>query len=76
MQSIAVSELRANLMNVLKTIERGSSLDITSRGKIIAKLVPPDDSREKAKHVLGKLRKTARIHDIISPISDEWKVDS
>ena len=42
MEVIAVSELRANLMNVLKKIKHGSVVDITSRGKVVAKLVPPD----------------------------------
>ena len=52
MQTIPVSELRANLMNVLKTVEQGSTLDITSRGKVVAKLVPPNYSREKARRII------------------------
>ena len=57
MQTIAVSELRANLMKVLKEIEYGESLDITSRGKVVAKLVPPEYSREKARNKLKEIRK-------------------
>ena len=73
MQTIAVSKLRANLMKVLKAIEHGESLDITSRGKVVAKLVPPDYSREKAKNKLNEIGKRAVIHDIISPIDVEWE---
>lgn len=48
MDTIAISELRANLMSILSEIEHGSTKTITSRGRAIAKLVPPDYSQEKA----------------------------
>lgn len=49
MPSIAVSELRANLMKVIKDVEHGSSVDITSHGKVVAKLVPADFTRKMAR---------------------------
>ena len=73
MDTIPVSDLRANLMKVLKKIEHGSVVDITSRGKIVAKLVPPDYTREMAREKLIELRKNAVIGDIISPIDIQWK---
>ena len=73
MDTIPVSDLRANLMKVLKKIEHGSVVDITSRGKIVAKLVPPDYAREIAREKLKELRKNAVIGDIISPINVQWK---
>jgi len=73
MQTIAVNELRANLMKVLKKIEYGESLDITSQGKVVAKLVPPEYSREKARNKLKEIRKRAVIHDVISSIDVEWE---
>jgi prevent-host-death family protein len=76
MQSIAVSELRANLMKVLKSIEQGSSISITSRGKVVAKLVPPEEPAKMAEEKLSLLSKTAKIHDVLSPISENWKADS
>ena len=75
MEVIAVSELRANLMNVLKKIKHGSVVDITSRGKVVAKLVPPDYSRTKAKNKLKELSKTAVLNDVVSPIDIEWDSD-
>lgn len=75
-ESIAVSELRANLMKVLKIIEQGYSLNITSRGRVIAQLIPPEDSIKMAKEKLSKIRKTAKIHDVLSPINETWKADS
>lgn len=73
MDSIAVSELRANLMSVLKEIERGSSINITSRGIVVAKLVPPDFSKENARKKLLEIGKSAKIGDIVSPIDTRWE---
>ena len=71
---IAVSELRANLMKVLKEIEHGAIITITSRGKAVAKLVPPDNKREDAIKRLKELSRTAILDDVISPIDEKWKV--
>jgi prevent-host-death family protein len=76
METIGVSELRANLMQVLKKIEQGASLTVTSRGKVVAKLVPPDYSRREAKEKLHALGNTAEVHDIISPIDEPWEMES
>ena len=74
METIAVSKLRANLMKVLKEIEQGSSVNITSRGRVVAKLVPPDYTAEKAREKLNEIAKTAVLHDLIAPIDAPWKV--
>lgn len=76
MQSVAVSELRANLMKILKRIERGSSIAITSRGRVVAKLIPAEESIKSAEEKLTRIRKTAKIHDVLSPIRENWKADS
>ncbi len=76
MQSIAVSELRANLMSILKNIEKGTSMSITSRGKVVAKLIPPEESLKLAELKLAEIRKSAKVHDVLSPISTKWKADS
>ena len=73
MDSIAVSELRANLMSVIKEIEHGASIKITSRGVVVAKLVPPDYSKERALKRLDEISKTATIGDIVSPIETAWE---
>ena len=73
MEQIAVSEFRANMMKILKKIEHGASIDITSRGHVVAKLVPPDYSRRLARKKLAELRKRSNIEDIISPIDTKWE---
>ena len=73
MAAIAVSEFRAKLMEVLKQIENGSTINITSRGKVIARLVPPDYSREIARKRLIEISRTAVLHDVLSPIDVQWE---
>ncbi|MBN1895381.1 type II toxin-antitoxin system prevent-host-death family antitoxin [bacterium] len=73
METIAVSDLRARLMKVLKEIESGSAIDITSRGKVVARLVPPEFGRVEAKAKLRSIGKTAVLHDIVSPVGDPWE---
>ena len=68
MRSIAVSDLRANLSKILKDIEDGTSINITYRGKEIAKLVPPDIIRDEARKKLEQIAKSAQLNDVISPI--------
>lgn len=72
MDTIAVSELRANLMKVLKKVERGEVVDVASRGKVVARIVPPDHIQKKAMERLKELRKTAILKDVISPIDIKW----
>ncbi len=73
METIAVSEFRANLMKVLNAIRLGEKINITSRGKVIAKLIPPDDSIEHARKKLDEIGKTAVLNDLIAPIETNWK---
>lgn len=73
MNTIQVSELRANLMKVIKEIEHGSSVKITSRGKVVAKLIPPGSGKEEAKNKLKELGKKAVIKDVLSPIDSKWE---
>jgi prevent-host-death family protein len=72
---IAVSDFRSNLMKVLKEIESGSTVNITSRGKVVAKLIPPDDSKKTARDKLKTVGQSAVLHDIISPVDEKWEAE-
>lgn len=72
MTTIAVSDLRANLMKVLEEIKHGAQIQITSHGKVIAQLVPPDATQENAKAALHQLSSSAIINDVLSPIDESW----
>ena len=74
METIAVSEFRANIMKVLKDVEHGSNIDITSRGKVVAKLIPPDFTQKNARKKLEEISENAVLGDVISPIDTPWEV--
>ncbi len=76
MTTIAVSELRANLMQVLEQIKQGAQIQITSRGKVVAQLVPADETQEQAKMALKHLAEDAKVGDMINPIDETWNAVS
>ena len=73
MEKIGISELRANLTGFLKKVEAGEVIAITSRGVEVAQLVPPEYTQETARKALAKLRQTATVGDVLSPIEDDWE---
>ncbi len=68
METIAASKLRENLMKILKQVEKGSSLLITSRGRPVAQLNPPPEAAKAAQAALSELAKTVVIGDIVPSI--------
>ncbi|MFQ6676705.1 MAG: type II toxin-antitoxin system Phd/YefM family antitoxin [Fidelibacterota bacterium] len=76
MTSIAVSDLRANLMKVLEQIKKGAQIQITSHGKVVAKLVPADQSQSTAQKELLEIGNTAILGDIVAPIDETWEAVS
>jgi prevent-host-death family protein len=73
METIAVSKFRTNLMQILKRIEHGSIITITSHGKPVAKLTPPEDIIKTSQYKLEQIRKTAIVKDVLSPIDEKWE---
>jgi len=73
MQNVNISDLRANLLSYLKKAHDGEELTITSHGEVLATILPPINKREKAKHTLSALSKTAIIDDVVSSSSNDWK---
>lgn len=73
MQSIAVSELRANLSGFLERVQAGEILIITSRGQEVARLVPPELVTAAAREKLTELRQSAQVGDVLSPLGEPWE---
>ncbi|HLP46398.1 MAG TPA: type II toxin-antitoxin system Phd/YefM family antitoxin [Candidatus Kapabacteria bacterium] len=73
METVGVSTFKKNLETFLKKVKNGESITIISRGHEIARLVPPVDKIKNARKALEKLRATAFIGDVISPIDAEWE---
>ena len=75
MEDIKLTELRQNLPAYLKQVEQGRELRITSRGKVVARLVPAENAAEAACARLKALRKTARVGDVIAPTGERWRAE-
>ena len=73
MKTVGVSAFRENLVSYLKQVQKGTTLILTSHGKQVAVLTPPDTARKQSVLQLKELGKTAEIGDIISPVSEDWE---
>lgn len=74
MRTVAVSELRENLMFLIKKVQAGENIIVTSRGNEVAKLVPVENTKQIAKEKLKALQKTAYVGDVLSSVNEEWEV--
>ena len=74
MQTINISDFRANLLKYLEAASSGEQILVTSNGKLLASISAPEDKKEIAKKQLSSLATTAIIHDVITPIESEWDV--
>lgn len=72
MMSVDITELRANLLKYLTKAQRGEQITVTSNGQRLATIVAPLDQKRQAKTKLKRLSKTAKIHDVTSPIGVQW----
>lgn len=72
MQKIKVTEFRNHLPEYLARSSAGETLEITSRGRIVARLVPPGDVKAAARRKLEELRGKCKIGDVLSPIDERW----
>lgn len=75
METISLSRLRSHLIEYLEKAARGQKIIVTSRGRTLAYIIPPEISREDAKKQLEELRKKAVVGDIISPIGEQWEAE-
>lgn len=74
MQTINISEFRANLLKYLEVANSGEQISVTSNGKLLATITPPKNQKQQAKQKLDALSKNAKIHDITSPVEADWDV--
>ena len=72
METVNISEFRANLLKYLVKAKNGEELNITSHGEVLATIVPPANRAKRAKARLKQLSKTAVIGDVLSPLGEDW----
>jgi prevent-host-death family protein len=73
MINVNITEFRANLLNYLNKAKHGEQISVTSNGQLLATIVAPIDQRKRAKAKLKTIAESAKIHDVISPIDDQWE---
>jgi prevent-host-death family protein len=74
MQTVGVESLKENLTDLLKKVENGEHISITSKGHKVALLIPCENRFENARKKLEELRKTAFVGDVLSPVSEDWEL--
>lgn len=72
MQMINISEFRANLLSYLEAANAGQLISVTSNGRLLATITPPQNQRAEAKQQLSMIAEQAQIYDVISPIESDW----
>ena len=68
---------RAAFRRRAQLVQGGEAIDVTSKGVVLASLLPPlaarEAAREAARDTLARLAETAVIHDVVAPIDAEWE---
>ena len=75
-KSIKVTQLRSNLQEYLTGVQNGESLAVTSRGKVIVRIIPPENEKELAKARLKSLQSVAWFGDVVTPTGDVWEAEN
>jgi prevent-host-death family protein len=57
---------------ILQKVQNGEIVTLTSRGTEVARLVPPDFTQVMARQELDRLRQTAVVGDVLSPLVEPW----
>jgi prevent-host-death family protein len=73
MDEINITELRQNLPAYIDKVRRGGQVDVTVRGKVVARIVPVTDERAAARARLVALRARARLGDVVTPVDEDWE---
>ena len=78
MKEVKVTELRQNLPAYLAKVRQGERVRITSRGKVVAELVPPAPAKSESETAWKRLRGSVlRFDRPTEPVIDpkEWDVN-
>ena len=75
MSKVNVTELRQNLPVYLTEVQKGKEIEVTSRGKGIARILAGPDAVDEARERLLAARKRCRIGDIVSLTGETWNAE-
>ena len=75
MSKVNVTELRQNLPAYLVEVQKGKEIEVTSRGKVIARIVAGSETHQQARARLLAARKRCRVGDVVSPTGAPWDAE-
>ncbi len=75
MVTVGVSEFRTNLSAFLQRVQNGEIISLIQRGNEIARIVPPKFAQFAAQQELARLRETAVLEDVLSPLDMPWDAE-
>jgi prevent-host-death family protein len=75
MAKVNVTQLRQNLPEYLAKVRAGEPVEVTVRGKVIARIVPEEDRAAAAQERLKALRRKAKVGDVMSPSGERWNAE-
>ena len=75
MSKVNVTELRQSLPAYLAKAQQGKEIEVTSRGKVIARIVAGSEMHVEARARLLAARKRCRIGDVVSPTGEAWNAE-
>lgn len=73
--AVNVTELRQNLPAYLAQVKKGKEIEVTSRGKVIARIVAGGDPHHEARERLLAIRKHCTVDDVVSPTGAKWNAE-
>ncbi len=62
---VSVRETREQLSRLLKAVEHGEQVEITRRGRVVARLAPPEPSSDSSRVARASVR--AKLRDTLPP---------
>ena len=71
MTQVSVSHLRQHLPAYLKRVQQGEAIQITSHGRVIARLEAEHDPAEAAREWLQGLQGRVTLVDVVSPLEPD-----
>ncbi|MFH0724970.1 MAG: type II toxin-antitoxin system prevent-host-death family antitoxin [Pseudomonadota bacterium] len=75
MIQVSITELRNHLPEYMNKVKAGEEVAVTSRGKVIARLVQEADECRAARQRLEDIRKDSWVGDVLSPIGEAWEAE-
>jgi prevent-host-death family protein len=78
MKDVKVTELRQDLPAYLARVRRGERIRVTSRGRVVAEIVPPSQSPDAVAAARARLRGSVRRYDRpLEPVIEpgEWNMN-